>query len=377
MKIVHVVTRADVQGGAQTHVLELCRALSSAGHQVVVITGCGDALDQRLAAARIAHVTLPCLIRPVRPWKDLEALLLLSRQLRLLQPDLVCAHTAKAGWIARIAARAMGIPCTFTPHGWSVVDRSSQKLKSGYLLLERLAGATGARIINVCEHERALAESLRVASPEFLDVVHNGLPEEAPPRITSVDLQPPRIVMIARYEIQKDHATLLSALSGLTHLPWTLALVGEGERRRQVEERIRDAALCERVELLPPETDVARLLSAAQIHVLATQFEAFPISILEAMRAALPVIATNVGGIAEAVIHQHTGLLVPPRDVDALRRALQRLILEPALRVALGSAGKARFASRFTAEIMAARTLDVYARACHAAAHPRLVAKTT
>ena len=101
----------------------------------------------------------------------------------------------------------------------------------------------------------------------------------------------------------------------------------------------------------------------AQIFVLSTHFEALPISILEAMRAGLPVVATDVGGIAESVRHEETGLLARRGDVAGLRDALARLIGDPALRVALGSAGRRLWSTQFTASTMAARTVEVYKRA--------------
>jgi glycosyltransferase involved in cell wall biosynthesis len=121
--------------------------------------------------------------------------------------------------------------------------------------------------------------------------------------------------------------------------------------------------LRKRVRIIGPETNVARLLMQAQIFVLSTHFEALPISILEAMRAGLPVVATNVGGIPESVRHEETGLLVGHGDVAALRDTLARVIAEPALRLALGSAGRSLWADQFTASTMAARTLEVYRRA--------------
>jgi glycosyltransferase involved in cell wall biosynthesis len=101
----------------------------------------------------------------------------------------------------------------------------------------------------------------------------------------------------------------------------------------------------------------------AQIFVLSTNFEALPISILEAMRASLPVVATDVGGIAESVRHEETGLLVRRADVAGLRDALARMITGPALRVALGTAGRRLWSAQFTASAMTARTVEVYKRA--------------
>ena len=125
-----------------------------------------------------------------------------------------------------------------------------------------------------------------------------------------------------------------------------------------------------RVRILPPEADVNRWLMEAQMFVLSTHFEALPISILEAMRAALPVVATDVGGVSESVRHNETGLLVAHGDVASLRDALARLIADPALRVAMGSAGQCLWRAQFTASAMAARTVEVYERALAAHSLP-------
>jgi|UPI00036F5593 glycosyltransferase involved in cell wall biosynthesis len=363
MKIVQVLTRGDVLGGAQSHVHDLCVALKRAGHDVTVITGRPGIFNERLAGYGISQLSIDDLVRPVRPWRDVRALVALVKAFRQLKPDLVCAHTAKAGWLARTAAKLLGIPSTFTPHGWSMIDRGSLKPRAIFLWAERLAGYMGTRTINVCEYERQLATSFRVAAPQSLDVVHNGIADMPFARTRPVTLQPPTLVMVARYEPQKDHEMLLQALADLTHLDWQLALVGEGEREAAIRDQITMLKLGDRVRLLPGNTDVAELLFASQIFVLATKFEAFPISILEAMRAGLPVVATDVGGIAEAVGHQETGLLVPAGDRGALRDALGRLIAEPALRSKLGDAGRARYLAHFTSELMVEDTLRVYDRA--------------
>lgn len=363
MKIVQVLTRGDVLGGAQSHVHDLCVALERAGHDVTVITGPHGIFNDRLAGCGIRQLAIDDLIRPVRPWRDARALVALVGALRQIRPDLVCAHTAKAGWLARTAARLLGIPSTFTPHGWSMIDRASLKPRRIFLWAERLAGFMGTRTINVCHYERRLATSYRVAAPESLDVVHNGIADAPFVRTRAVTLQPPTLVMVARYEEQKDHEMLLQALAELTHLDWQLALVGEGEREAAIRHQLAALDLTERVRLLPGNTDVAELLLESQIFVLATKFEAFPISILEGMRAGLPVVATDVGGIAEAVDHEETGLLVPAGDRGALRDALSRLIADPALRSKLGEAGRVRYLTHFTSDQMVEDTLRVYGRA--------------
>ena len=339
MKIVQVLTRGDVLGGAQSHVRELSLELRSLGHEVTVITGTPGIFTHQLRQAGIPLLQVRSLVHPVRPHLDLAALVELWYALFQLKPDLVCAHTAKAGSLARAAARLHHIPSVFTPHGWSMFDRASLQPNPLFCYAERLAARLGTRVINVCEFERALAQQYGVCPSKALDMVYNGIAEMEFNRVRSVDAQPPLIVMVARFAPQKDHRTLLRALSGLLSMEWRLQLVGAGDLEPDVAAQVEALGLGGRVSILPPETDVNRLLMTAQIFVLSTNFEALPISILEAMRAGLPVVATNVGGISESVRHEETGLLVPRGDVMGLREALVRVIAAPALRIALGSAG--------------------------------------
>jgi glycosyltransferase involved in cell wall biosynthesis len=363
MKIVHVLTRGDVLGGAQSHVRELSLELLRLGHDVTVITGAPGIFTEQLRQAEIPWLQVSSLVRPLRPHLDLAALVQLWCALGALKPDVVCAHTAKAGSLGRAAARLHQIPSVFTPHGWSMFDRTSLQSKPFFCWAEYLAGRLGTCVINVCESERELARQSGVCPLRTLEVVHNGIAEIPLGRLRPVDAQPPLIVMVARFAAQKDHSTLLQALSGLLSMRWRLLLVGTGDRETRVVRQVDALGLTDRVRILPPGTDVTRLLMQAQIFVLSSHFEALPISILEAMRAGLPVVATNVGGISESVQHEETGLLVNHGDVAGLRHTLARVIAGPALRIALGSAGRSLWAAQFTASAMAARTVEVYKRA--------------
>ena len=122
-----MLTRGDVLGGAQSHVRELSLQLRSLGHEVTVITGAPGIFTDQLQQAGIPWLQVRSLVRPLRPHLDLAALVQLWCALRWLKPDLVCAHTAKAGSLGRAAARLHHIPSVFTPHGWSMLDRTSHK----------------------------------------------------------------------------------------------------------------------------------------------------------------------------------------------------------------------------------------------------------
>jgi glycosyltransferase involved in cell wall biosynthesis len=363
MKIVQVLTRGDVLGGAQAHVRALSLELCKLGHEVTVITGRPGIFTDQLRRAGIPWREISTLVRPLRPHLDAAALLQLWRALDELKPDLVCAHTAKAGSLGRAAARLHHLPSVFTPHGWSMLDRTSMQPNPLYCWAESLAARMGTRVINVCEFERQYAQRLGVCPAASLDVVLNGIAETAQERLRPIEAQPPVMAMVARFVPQKDHRTLIQALSGLLGMNWCLLLVGAGELQPAVAAQIETAGMSNRVRILPPETNVERLLMEAQMFVLSTHFEALPISILEAMRAGLPVVATDVGGIHESVRNEETGLLAPPGDVEGLRYALARMISGPALRLTFGREGRRLWSNQFTAGAMAARTVEVYRRA--------------
>jgi glycosyltransferase involved in cell wall biosynthesis len=172
--------------------------------------------------------------------------------------------------------------------------------------------------------------------------------------------EPPTLVMVARFEAPKEHGALLRALSTCLDLPWQLDLVGDGPEMPHVRALVTTLGLGERVRLLGAIGDVASVLSRTQLFVLVTRWEGFPRSVLEAMRAGLPVVASAVGGVHEAIEHGETGLLVPPGDERALSDALRRLLTAPARRARMGELARARYEQRFTFEAMLRGTIAVY-----------------
>src|SRR5205823_13173952 len=127
---------------------------------------------------------------------------------------------------------------------------------------------------------------------------------------------------------------------------YRVTLVGEGPGRPAVATDIRRLP-AERAELVGARRDVPELLAAADLFVLSSRSEGLPISVLEAMAAGLPVVATNVGGMPEVVVNGETGFLVPPAEPRALAEAVGRLLLDPELRQRFGAAGRRRAERRF------------------------------
>ncbi len=360
LKIAYVVTRAEPIGGVQIHVRDLAVSLRGQGHDATVMIGGGGAFVDALRDTGIRVVVLPHLTVPISPVQDFLALREIHGALRDSRPDLIAVHSSKAGILGRLAGHSLGIPTLLTAHGWNFTPGIAPIPAAMYRWIERAAGPLAARIITVSEFDRQLALQARLAGEDRIVTVHNGMPDISPQHMAHPERTPARLIMVARLGAQKDHPTLLRALAGLRNLAWELDLIGDGPLMSEMQALAGSLGIQDRVRFLGQRMDVDQLLAAAQISLLATNWEGFPLSILEAMRAGLPVIATSVAGIGEAVTDGETGYLVPRGDVDLLRNRIERLLTDTGLRVRLGRGGRVRYERHFTLDHFVARTLAVY-----------------
>ncbi len=359
-RIVFVITRADDLGGAQVHVLEMASALKERGFEVEVLAGGGGVLFEALSRRGVSGRKLEKMVHPIRPAKDLAALKELRGVLQELKPDLVTTHSNKAGFLGRLAARSLNIPVLHTSHGF-LFNRGKRSLSGRfYRVMEKTAARAGGKVIAVSKSEFEAARELKVIPAEKMAVVYNGLPDVGGGLRADPLQEPPRLVMVARFAAPKDHGTLLKALGGLKGKQWSLDLVGGGPGMAKARELVRKLGLVERVNFLGTRGDVPQILASAQVFILSSGREGFPLSTLEAMRAGLPVVASEVGGVGEAVADGESGLLFTPGDVKGLREQLGVLIDDPGLRRAMGEAGRRRFTEHFSLEQMVEKTIQVY-----------------
>ena len=167
------------------------------------------------------------------------------------------------------------------------------------------------------------------------------------------------MITVARLVPQKDFPTLFRALASLD-LPWVLDVVGDGPQKESLIALAHSLGLLGKVHFRGSRTDVAEMLTRAHVFVLATKQEGLPLTILEAMRSGLPVVASRVGGVPEAVVHEVTGLLTTPQNPDELNSSLRRLLSSSRLRSRMGSAGREKYERDFTAHRMLTETEAVY-----------------
>ena len=356
-RILYLITKAEL-GGAQVHVAELINAFRRE-FDVFLGTGQDGFLVKEVQKLGVPVLILKHLVHPIRPWKDIKALIEASAIMRTLRPHLVHVHTSKAGVIGRFAALYSRAKTVFTVHGWAFAEGVTWKRKLFAIPIESLAAKFTSKIVVVSHADGRLAHRYRICRPDQIVVIHNGIPD-VPLRANADGGPPVRVVMVARFAPPKAHDQLLKALAAVIDRPWVLWFVGDGPTRASVEHLAHRLGISERVTFFGERTDVAELLAKGHIFVLASNWEGLPLTILEAMRAGLPIVASDVGGVREAVIDGETGFLVPRGSVEALRERLVRLIESPGLRLSMGQAGRIRYEQCFTLERMLQQTREVY-----------------
>jgi len=349
----------DELGGAQIHVRDLCLWLKSQGHEPMVLSGWTGKVSDFLQYQGIRTVEIPDLERPIHPWKDLKALWQIIKALRRNKPDILSCHSSKAGLLGRIAAKLCGVPVIFTAHGWAFTEGVPKRERQIYRLIEKVAAWFSDHIITVSKYDRDLALKYGISDPKHMTAVHNGMPDRPAPQ-RQMGSWPTRMLMVARVGPQKDHARLLRALWGCMELEWTLDFAGGGDdlELRQLAEQL---GLADRVTFLGERDDVPELMEKkTDLYVLVSNWEGLPRSILEAMRAGLPVIASDVGGVREEVIDGENGLVVTAGQDQELLRALKQLLPDRERQLAMGKKGREIFEKNFTFLAMANRTMDIY-----------------
>jgi glycosyltransferase involved in cell wall biosynthesis len=358
--VAYVVTRGDDVGGAQVHVRDMAKAMRAQGHEATIICGRRGDLTDQLEAQGVPFRSLPHLVRPIHPAKDLSGFLELRRTLSELRPDLVSLHSSKVHLLGGLAARTLGLPVLVTAHGWPFADGVPATRRRFYASYERLATRLATVVITVSDYDRDLARRYHVTAKGGIAVVHNGMPDDARRRDHDRATEPVRLLMIGRHVPQKDHPTLFRALAKLRDKAWTIDLIGTGPNEGKNRAMARELGLAERVRFLGYRPDVPDVMAQTDINVLVSNWEGLPRSIIEAMRAELPTVASDVGGNRELIADDRTGYLTPRGDADALAHHLAGLIADRRKRRALGANARRSFEQSFTFAAMFDSTMAVY-----------------
>jgi glycosyltransferase involved in cell wall biosynthesis len=354
-----VITKGEI-GGAQSHVLTLCQALAPRVCFMTAIGGVSrrSALGDELQKLGIPVFPLPQLGNSLSPLRVLTAVRALLQLIRKHNPNILHAHSSVAGVVARIAGWVAGVPVVYTVHGFGFKPEAPRLQRWAAWMAEWPLARFTDRMICVSEHEKRLARKLPI-DPDRLRVVLNAV-TDTPERACSHD-QPARVVMVARLAPPKRHDLLLQALALVQRqigAEISASLIGDGPEGEPCRALVRVLNL-RAVEFMGDVDDVPRRLAQHQIFVLMSDHEGLPISIIEAMRAGLAIVASDLPGIRELVTDHVHGLLVG-NDAQALADALLSLMSDPNLRARLSHAARQQYETRFTPTQMAKAVEAVY-----------------
>lgn len=324
--------------------------------------------------------SIPGLGPRVRPLDDLRALVALVGVVRRFRPDIVHTHTAKAGFLGRLAALIAVRPrpsIVHTYHGHVLEGYFGRWTSLIFRLLERVAASFSDRLIGVSDATVEDLIRLQIARREKFRIVPLGLdlaaflainrhPPDAGAGETEAGVHPLRLKFRREYQIAGEEvlASYVGRIVPIKRLDLVLraiaearsesarlklVVVGDGDSRHSLEELARVLGIGDYVQFLGYSSDLDLIAAGADLAVLASDNEGTPVSLIEAAAAGLPCVATDVGGVSE-VVRPDSGLLVSADDPRALGQAMAKLVREPGLRHQMGERAREHVARRFSAE---------------------------
>jgi len=354
MNILQILPELNV-GGVETGTVDLARYLVSHNHKSVVVSH-GGVLVAQLQAEGSKHYTLP-----VHKKNLFTILSCIGKLVQIIQKekiDIVHARSRVPAWIAFFASRQTDAHFLTTCHGYYSSHLFSKVMGWGKMVIA-ISEVIGQHMV---QDFKTPAENIKVI-PRSVDVQKFNIPKA--PRN---DKKPLTVVMIARITPLKGHPYFLKAMARVIHrLPSVkVQIIGDAPPKKQAykEELMlltKRLGISQQVEFLGNRRDIPQLLNKADCLVLSTITpEAFGRVIIEAQAAGVPVVATRVGGVVEIIEHEKTGLLVMPKDSDAIAEAVLKVLENPDFSEKLVVQARKKIDARYTLEHMAEATIGVY-----------------
>lgn len=308
-------------------------------------------------------------VRRVSPSRNLASLAALTQIFRAEKPDLVHAHMPLSGFLGRLAAWRAGVPrIAYTCHGFLFRQPGPWPRRAASLAMEWLGGRVTGPYLTVSEADAGAArrfgiarEACAVGNGRDPAVFHPDAAVRARVR-AEIGTAPtaPVVLIVGRLVRHKGYPELLQAMAQVPDAElWVAGEHLRSDRGSNLRAMFAQAGLGARLKMLGYRDDVPALLAAADILALPSHFEGLPMVVIEAMLAALPVVASDIPGPREQIVPEVTGLLVPRGKVAPLAAALRALVADPERRIRMGQAGRERAIARYDEAKVLARTLDL------------------
>jgi glycosyltransferase involved in cell wall biosynthesis len=359
-----VIEVTNVDFSLRHFLLPLMRGIRARGHEVIGVASEGPLLDvARREGFRIEAIPLPRSLDIAANWRGFRALLALFRAEK---PDLVHGHMPISGFLARLAGRIAGVKViAYTCHGFMFNQPGPAWRRGLGLAVEWLGGWLTDIYFTVSADEADDVRRLHIARAPH--AIGNGRdparfhPDPAARARLRAELGTAEdtvvVTIVSRLVRHKGYVELLAAMRELDAELWVVGERLASDHGEDLEPYF--AAAGPRIRRLGYREDTPAILAAADIFTLPSHFEGLPMSVIEAMLAGLPVVATDIKGPREQVVDGETGLLVAPMRVAPLAAALARLAGDAGLRRRMGEAGRARALARYDEGRVVAHTLDL------------------
>lgn len=345
LKILHIMARLNI-GGTTPYIIQLIaqqRQMGDDSRLVCGVVGPQEGDMRYLADEKGVELTmLTSLGREISPIRDLQTLWQLWRVIRREQPDVVHTHTAKAGFVGRIAAWMARVPViVHTFHGHVFAGYFSRAKTQVYLWLERLCGLLTTKIIVLSANlKRELVEQYHIASAKKFEIVPLGFDLSAFAALDhddglfrakiGVPTDAPLAGIVGRLVPIKNHPMFLRAAALiLKALPTAyFVLVGDGDQREALTALVAELGLQERVKFAGWITDLPPVYCALNVAVCSSINEGLPVNLIEAMASGVPVVATRVGGVPDLLEEGKLGAIVALDDDQALADQIVTALLQ-------------------------------------------------
>lgn len=353
-------------GGPSTHVLLADRGLAGRGWETLLLHGTvePDEREVELSEVDVSVRRVPALARPISSGSDARAFAAIAREIRRFRPHIVHTHLSKAGLLGRSASMATRRGArVHTYHGTVFGSYFGERSSAAIVRAERFLGARSARVIALSNRQRMELAEYRIAPASRIRIVPLGLDLDRFKGISRADarstlgldhdaivvLAVGRIVAIKRLDRLVRAFAIVHGVTKETRL----YLVGDGRERPGLETMVRSLGIEAAVRFVGWSTQASVWYAAADIVAMSSDREGTPLALIEAASAGRPVVAVDVGGVADIVVNGVTGFVVPPSDEAALAVGLGRLVADPDLRKRFGEA-----APRHAAPYGSARLVD-------------------
>jgi glycosyltransferase involved in cell wall biosynthesis len=384
-KIIHIITRLD-KGGSAENTLLTALGINKKKYEVILVKGStyesrmsnkehatisADLKEARLKGVRI--VNLPFLLRRINPVYDLLALFSLYVFLIKEKPTIVHSHTSKAGLLGRLAARLAGVPIiVHTPHGHVFFGYFGPFKTKIFILLEKLASRITDKIVTLSNKEKEDYLSFKIAEEDKFSVICSGiglnkfkesLPSEKQNLKKELGIPENSLIVgtAGRLVPVKGPEFLIQAAKHIiSKYPDTYFIfTGDGPLEKDLKRRTLEMGISKNIIFLGWRDDVAQIISIYDVFVLPSLNEGMGRVLAEAMALGKPIVASNIGGIPDLVIHGENGFLVLPKNPKQLAKYIQVLIEDKDKREKMGLAGK-EMSLNFGAESMIEKIASLY-----------------